>query len=402
LLRADACICIFVVVGEEVIGGEADIEMKNTLPLPRPSDFILSELERASIGNYYDEDEEEAFENERYRQRANPIQGIRSTKDYINSPFHDAEDTVPGISYTRSSESQKSDKSSSQKSDSSQRTVKWKDAADVHFRMVQADAGLTAGKPSTKLWEVNTSGQDGTRQAVKSSSKPIVRVRSKSSRIENFANSFSGLFEHARIAAASAVYGTYDEFGFVDYSTKQFASLREMAGIDASSYINAFKSTTNENFSEGRSGAFMFCSSDHRFVVKTTTLIELKALLSLLPSYISFVKANPNSLLARFIGAHCITMYSTKLYFIVMLNVFPKERLSEKYDLKGSWINRFGNRGDKLTRREKLRDTESIKSVPLYQDNDVQQKICLRRQVALELLTQVEKDTRFLASRRHD
>jgi hypothetical protein len=31
------------------------------------------------------------------------------------------------------------------------------------------------------------------------------------------------------------------------------------------------------------------------------------------------------------------------LYFVVMLNIFPGIELSERYDLKGSWIDRNGN-----------------------------------------------------------
>lgn len=355
--------------------------MPNKLPLPRPSDFIIDSMQAVDV---LDNDEEEVFREERYRSQMNRT-------EYINSPFYDY----------RTSDSQKSDKSSSQKSDASQKTVKWKDATDAHFRMIHSDPSATAEAPGTgkKVWELNPAGKDGIRITAKSSAAVTSNSVNGISRVESLAGSFVQLFEQARLAATSAVYGTYDEFGFTDYSTKQFAMLRSMSGINTREYIEAFRSTANENFSEGRSGAFMFCSSDHRYIVKTTTLKEMAVLLDLLPRYISFLDANPNSLLVRILGAHCITMYSTKLYFIVMLNVFPKERLSEKYDLKGSWVNRYGNRGDRLTRREKRRDTVSTKSIPLYQDNDIQQKICLKTEVAMELLDQVDKDTRFLASK---
>lgn len=37
-------------------------------------------------------------------------------------------------------------------------------------------------------------------------------------------------------------------------------------------------------------------------------------------------------------------MYDTTLYFVVMLNFFPNIVLSERYDLKGSWVDRNGTR----------------------------------------------------------
>lgn len=33
-------------------------------------------------------------------------------------------------------------------------------------------------------------------------------------------------------------------------------------------------------------------------------------------------------------------MYGQNIYFVVMENVFPATALSERYDLKGSWVKR--------------------------------------------------------------
>jgi hypothetical protein len=382
----------------------ADIEMKPTLPFPRNSDVLAAELERVSLhkDRYY-------YEGETGRDAGDFNRpGSMRTGEVINSPFFMYEEFEKERRYSESSQatSHVSDKSQSLMSDSSESTVKWRDTKDLHFRMAGNMALAGRQKEGHSLWERATDSAAVADSMRRGHSRAGTTSRSKSSAAstpataaESLAASFLQLFVEVGLVASSVIYGTYSDFGFTDFSPRLFSTLREMIGVDADSYQNAFKSTANENFSEGRSGAFMFNSCDHRFIVKTTTQAELNALLTLLPNYIQYLKRNPNSLLARFLGAHCITMYSTKLYFIVMLNVFPKEKLSEKYDLKGSWVNRFGNRGDKLTRREKLRAVESIKSVPLYQDNDVQQKICLREQVARELLCQVQKDTQFLASK---
>lgn len=105
-----------------------------------------------------------------------------------------------------------------------------------------------------------------------------------------------------------------------------------------------------------------------------------------------------------FLGAHCITMYSNEIYFVVMKNVFPPDvvkrcELSEIYDLKGSWVHRNANRGSRQTRRERAR--EQLESAnanpPLYLDNDLKQKIILRPGVAQALLEQAKRDAVFLS-----
>ncbi len=108
-----------------------------------------------------------------------------------------------------------------------------------------------------------------------------------------------------------------------------------MCGIDAETYAASFETTCKERFSEGRSGAFMFFSSDQRCIVKTTTKSESLALHLMMPKYVAYLSNNPHSLICRFLGAHCITMYGVELYFVVMLNFFPNTSLSERYDLKG-------------------------------------------------------------------
>lgn len=86
-----------------------------------------------------------------------------------------------------------------------------------------------------------------------------------------------------------------------------------------------------------RSGAFLFFSSNQKYLVKTTTKDEIFLLQRILKKYEEYLSSdiNKHSLLIRFLGAHCITMYGQKLYFVVMSNVFPDTPLSERYDLKG-------------------------------------------------------------------
>lgn len=181
-----------------------------------------------------------------------------------------------------------------------------------------------------------------------------------------------------------------NDFIFKDYLPQLFAEVRETCGIDPQEYADSFQKTTKEKFSEGRSGAFLYFSSDQKYIVKTTTKSENQALLDIMQDYLSYLIANPNSLIVRFLGAHSLTLYGRVLYFVVMLNVFSKAELSERYDLKGSWVQRHG---DDFYRRQKLKS----KSAPLYKDNDLQHKIALVPDVANALHDQIFRDTAFLS-----
>mmetsp|Transcript_24984 Transcript_24984/g.36876 ORF Transcript_24984/g.36876 Transcript_24984/m.36876 type:complete len:952 (-) Transcript_24984:91-2946(-) len=194
---------------------------------------------------------------------------------------------------------------------------------------------------------------------------------------------------HAKGAFVHSV-NVPNDFIFKDYLPHLFAQVRQTCGIDPVAYEESFKKTTKEKFSEGRSGAFLYFSSDQKYIVKTTTKGENQALLDIMKDYVSYLIANPNSLIVRFLGAHSLTLYNRVLYFVVMLNVFSKAELSERYDLKGSWVNRHG---EDSQRRRKLK----YKSVPLYKDNDLQHKITLHPDVANALHDQILRDSAFLS-----
>ncbi|KAJ1432976.1 hypothetical protein B484DRAFT_429674 [Ochromonadaceae sp. CCMP2298] len=187
----------------------------------------------------------------------------------------------------------------------------------------------------------------------------------------------------------------YKDFRFKDFRPKYFGKIRELCGIDDEEYAMSFQSTCKEKFSEGRSGAFMFFSSNEKCIVKTTTKSESLALRNIMPQYVDFITENPDSLVCRFLGSHCITMYDNELYFVVMLNVFPTFQLSERYDLKGSWVNRHGFEESRKTKKDRMH-REPKNFCPLYQDNDMQQKISVSTEVTYALAGQIRRDVLFL------
>eukprot|EP00483_Globobulimina_turgida_P005175 UN05185 len=53
--------------------------------------------------------------------------------------------------------------------------------------------------------------------------------------------------------------------------------------------------------------------------------------------------------LTRYYGLHSVKLYSKVIYFMVSVNVFPADKeladkIMERYDIKGSWINRHTHR----------------------------------------------------------
>uniref|UniRef100_K3WQW3 PIPK domain-containing protein n=1 Tax=Globisporangium ultimum (strain ATCC 200006 / CBS 805.95 / DAOM BR144) TaxID=431595 RepID=K3WQW3_GLOUD len=132
---------------------------------------------------------------------------------------------------------------------------------------------------------------------------------------------------------------------FYDFAPHVFRRLRGEARISSSSYRNSLQQTTKERVSEGKSGAFFYFTEDRKYVVKTLTKEELKFLLSILPTYYTFIKNNPNTFMTRFFGCHGLTMYGKTVFFMVMQSVFDSNlQIHERFDLKGSWVGRLEGR----------------------------------------------------------
>ena len=79
------------------------------------------------------------------------------------------------------------------------------------------------------------------------------------------------------------------------------------------------------------------------------------------PAYVRYMLSHPGSYLTRFYGLYSIQMYNTTMSLVVMANVFAaapqrpvgEPPMDERYDLKGSWIDRNSSRPkDPLTVRK--------------------------------------------------
>jgi hypothetical protein len=201
-------------------------------------------------------------------------------------------------------------------------------------------------------------------------------------------------------------------FMFTDYSPKLFARIRELSGITNDNYLHSFKSTTMPIFSGGRSGAFLYFSSDRKYIVKTTTWSEFDKLLQILPAYEAYFSDQMGQgyqpLITRYLGAHKIVMYDIPLYFVIMLNICPS--VHEKYDLKGSWVNRHSSKkkdfNPKDSRPKKFHIMHGDRpralhrrqdGAQLFLDNDLQNCFLLDPKISKPLSEQILRDIKFLA-----
>ena len=137
-----------------------------------------------------------------------------------------------------------------------------------------------------------------------------------------------------------------------------FNNIRLYLGFDKDDFISSIspqdfitelmisnQTIFEELCSTGKSGSLFYYTRDGKFIVKTIKKDEYKLIKLILPEYYKHLKANPLSLLPKFLGCYILTRKfrkkRTKIYFIVMLNVFATSKhIHIRYDLKGSKIGR--------------------------------------------------------------
>lgn len=159
-------------------------------------------------------------------------------------------------------------------------------------------------------------------------------------------------------------------FELREYEPHMFRRIRYLVGVSDDVFAAAAFETDKEKFNMGRSGAYLYYSNDNRFIIKTMEKEEVDVLLDILDDYCTFLEHHPHSLLTRFFGCYSLHMFDSTTYFVVMENVFHAARafvrlcvcrllraftrvppfpdaLHERYDLKGSWVNRHRERIEK-------------------------------------------------------
>eukprot|EP00668_Euglena_longa_P002234 GGOE01002579.1.p1 GENE.GGOE01002579.1~~GGOE01002579.1.p1 ORF type:complete len:836 (-),score=181.47 GGOE01002579.1:184-2691(-) len=176
-------------------------------------------------------------------------------------------------------------------------------------------------------------------------------------------------------------------FHFCDYNPTVFRQIRECFGIDTTTYTRSLSDVWTTLKTPGKSRALLYFAG-MQFVIKTLTKPESKFLRSILYGYFRHVQANPNTLLTRFYGHHCLTSLANnkQIRFVVMNNVFQTENfIHTKFDVKGSEYGRVASEQEKQS------------GSCIYKDLDFKRrKLWIGPERRGLFLTQVGRDVEFL------
>eukprot|EP00904_Undaria_pinnatifida_P014236 jgi/Undpi1/9943/HiC_scaffold_28.g12397.m1 len=148
-------------------------------------------------------------------------------------------------------------------------------------------------------------------------------------------------------------------FKFRDYAPKAFRKLREVYGIDESSYMYSVAGDYDylELITNSKSGSFFFYSHDQKYIIKNMKRAEAAFFLRILPQYYEHHRTHPDSVLIRFCGMYLVNRGRKKTPFIVMKCVdgLSPVQIHTKYDLKGSTVHRTAKDGEKVLKDNNLR-----------------------------------------------
>lgn len=189
---------------------------------------------------------------------------------------------------------------------------------------------------------------------------------------------------------------------FHDYGTDVFAYLRARFGIAADEYVASVRgsdgsSEVMERYTEGASGSFFYFTADRRYLVKTLSASEAHSMLLLLPGYARHMENNPDALLTKFTGFHAVRLYGSMKYFVVMQScIHTSLPIDQRYDLKGSWVNRHARPKVRGGRRQRLRRLADHGGGGVLKDGDLQFQVALDPETRRRFLEQCGRDARFL------
>ncbi|GAM28446.1 hypothetical protein SAMD00019534_116220, partial [Acytostelium subglobosum LB1] len=186
-----------------------------------------------------------------------------------------------------------------------------------------------------------------------------------------------------------------DTLGDVDQDPNRLATIIRvntlkcvLRGISVSVQDNI--KISNQEFSEGKSGSYMCFTHDNKYLIKTITKEESQLLKSNIVKFYQHYDTYRSSLLLMFYGCHKVVMpHGPSQYFVVVSNVFSTctQRIQNRFDIKGSSINRGGNKRydpSKLGLDLDFLNTRRQLPAPINLRQDI--------------LDQLEQDSKFLES----
>lgn len=151
-----------------------------------------------------------------------------------------------------------------------------------------------------------------------------------------------------------------NDFKFVSYAPQGFKYFRKVFNVTDQEYADEILTKPlRAVVNPGGSGALMWFSQNHEFVIKTVAREQANFLHSMLRGYYLNMDQNPNTLLTKFYGLYILKQNGKRIRVVVMKNFFPKDvKFDHKFDLKGSTINRFASEKEKARKAPTLKDLD--------------------------------------------
>jgi Phosphatidylinositol-4-phosphate 5-Kinase len=133
----------------------------------------------------------------------------------------------------------------------------------------------------------------------------------------------------------------------IEHMPEIFVKIREISTVDfklesKNNWFLTTKSITKlkqlKNLEGGRSNAFLFTTTDQKFIIKTITQTDRNFFLKILPGYYERIVEKSRTKLVKIFGL--FTLKPENIDFIVMENLVPDRENSVIFDLKGSTLKR--------------------------------------------------------------
>ena len=180
----------------------------------------------------------------------------------------------------------------------------------------------------------------------------------------------------------------------VDYAPKVFESLRSLFGVSEGSYRISIceAALKGSGAGAGASGSLFFTSADNRYIIKSLPKAETVKLRGILKAYHQHMMKNNNSLLPKFYGLYKLRAGRRWMRVVVMNNVFfTPLKIHEKYDLKGSKVNRHVSEAKQQAHTDRG-------EVAVLKDSDLNTSVWLTNAEREMMIAQAHRDGQFLCS----
>eukprot|EP01084_Bolivina_argentea_P150483 262800_1 len=138
-------------------------------------------------------------------------------------------------------------------------------------------------------------------------------------------------------------------------------------------------------FDEGLGeNAFYFWSHDGKYLLKTISKQQTLLLLNILDKYSKYMTNNKESYLPKYFGLFSFQFHGLLIYIVVLKNIFPANYIypDQKYEIKGSWIDRHTN--------------VNVTDSQLLKDSDLHIQLILNERQSAAIYEQLSLDTKFL------